>query len=353
MEKRILLASPRGFCMGVERAVRMLEEALRREQGTVYVRRELVHNAALMERFQSLGAVVVREVDQVPPGGTVVFSAHGVAPSVRERAGARGLRVVDTTCPLVEKVHREAARLREEGYTILLIGEPGHKEVEGVMGEAPERIRLIPSSGAPCPGCLDGIDGSRVAWLSQTTLHVDETARIVEGLRKRFPLIQGPPKSDICYATKNRQAAAKSIAVECGLFIVVGSKVTEEIKALEEPENGVVIRGFVTEEELARLYDTTRIVAVPLRYGAGVKGKVVEALYNGAAIVTTSIGAEGINDGEHVMMIKDRPSEFADAVAQLYQNPEQCLEMSRRTQEYVRRHYGVDAAWRVIQEDFL
>ena len=232
MEKRILLASPRGFCMGVERAVRMLEEALRREQGTVYVRRELVHNAALMERFQSLGAVVVREVDQVPPGGTVVFSAHGVAPSVRERAGARGLRVVDTTCPLVEKVHREAARLREEGYTILLIGEPGHKEVEGVMGEAPERIRLIPSSGAPCPGCLDGIDGSRVAWLSQTTLHVDETARIVEGLRKRFPLIQGPPKSDICYATKNRQAAVKSIAGECGLFIVVGSKTSSNTRRL-------------------------------------------------------------------------------------------------------------------------
>ncbi|MCI9609845.1 MAG: 4-hydroxy-3-methylbut-2-enyl diphosphate reductase [Oscillibacter sp.] len=234
MEKRILLASPRGFCMGVERAVRMLEEALRREQGTVYVRRELVHNAALMERFQSLGAVVVREVDQVPPGGTVVFSAHGVAPSVRERAGARGLRVVDTTCPLVEKVHREAARLREEGYTILLIGEPGHKEVEGVMGEAPERIRLIPSSGAPCPGCLDGIDGSRVAWLSQTTLHVDETARIVEGLRKRFPLIQGPPKSDICYATKNRQAAVKSIAGECGLFIVVGSKTSSNTRRLAE-----------------------------------------------------------------------------------------------------------------------
>ena len=234
MEKRILLASPRGFCMGVERAVRMLEEALRREQGTVYVRRELVHNAALMERFQSLGAVVVREVDQVPPGGTVVFSAHGVAPSVRERAGARGLRVVDTTCPLVENVHREAARQREEGYTILLIGEPGHKEVEGVMGEAPERIRLIPSSGAPCPGCLDGIDGSRVAWLSQTTLHVDETARIVEGLRKRFPLIQGPPKSDICYATKNRQAAVKSIAGECGLFIVVGSKTSSNTRRLAE-----------------------------------------------------------------------------------------------------------------------
>ena len=142
--------------------------------------------------------------------------------------------MVDTTCPLVEKVHREAARLREEGYTILLIGEPGHKEVEGVMGEAPERIRLIPSSGAPCPGCLDGIDGSRVAWLSQTTLHVDETARIVEGLRKRFPLIQGPPKSDICYATKNRQAAVKSIAGECGLFIVVGSKTSSNTRRLAE-----------------------------------------------------------------------------------------------------------------------
>ena len=136
-------------------------------------------------------------------------------------------------------------------------------------------------------------------------------------------------------------------------FYIVGSRVTDEIQALQQPGNGVIIKGFVSEEELAWLYDTTRIVVVPLRYGAGVKGKVVEALYHGMAIITTSIGAEGINDGEHVMMIKDRPREFADAVAQLYQNPEQCLEMSRRTQEYVRRHYGVDAAWRVIQEDFL
>ena len=136
-------------------------------------------------------------------------------------------------------------------------------------------------------------------------------------------------------------------------FYIVGSRVTDEIQALQQPGNGVIIKGFVSEEELAWLYDTTRIVVVPVRFGAGVKGKVVEALYHGTAIITTSIGAEGINDGEHVMMIKDRPREFADAVAQLYQNPEQCLEMSRRTQEYVRRHYGVDAAWRVIQEDFL
>lgn len=232
MEKRILLASPRGFCMGVARAVRMLEDALGR--GPVYVRRELVHNAALMDRFRSLGAVVVREVDEVPEGETVVLSAHGVAPSVRERARARGLRVVDTTCPLVEKVHREAVRLREEGYTILLIGEPGHKEVEGVTGEAPERIRLIPSGGTPCSGCFDGIDGARVAWLSQTTLHVDETARIVEELRRRFPLIQGPPASDICRATRNRQAAVKRIAGECGLFLVVGSGNSSNTRRLTE-----------------------------------------------------------------------------------------------------------------------
>ena len=217
---------------GVERAVRMLEETLRREEGAVYVRREIVHNNALMERFKSMGAVVVREVDEVPEGGLVVFSAHGVAPSVRERARARRLRVVDTTCPLVEKVHKEAVRLREEGRDILLIGEPGHKEVEGVMGEAPENIRLIHREEDVA--ALEGIDGSRAAWLSQTTLNVDETARIVERLRERYPLIQGPPKSDICYATKNRQAAVKSIAGECGLFIVVGSVTSSNTRRLAE-----------------------------------------------------------------------------------------------------------------------
>lgn len=232
MENRILLASPRGFCMGVERAVRMLEETLRREEGAVYVRREIVHNNALMDRFKSMGAVVVREVDEVPEGGLVVFSAHGVAPSVRERARARRLRVVDTTCPLVEKVHKEAVRLREEGRDILLIGEPGHKEVEGVMGEAPENIRLIHREEDVA--ALEGIDGSRAAWLSQTTLNVDETARIVERLRERYPLIQGPPQSDICYATKNRQAAVKSIAGECGLFIVVGSVTSSNTRRLAE-----------------------------------------------------------------------------------------------------------------------
>lgn len=236
MEKRILLASPRGFCMGVERAVRMLEETLRREEETVYVRREIVHNDALMERFKSMGAVVVREVDEVPEGGLVVFSAHGVAPSVRERARARGLRIVDATCPLVEKVHREAARLREEGRDILLIGEPGHKEVEGVMGEAPENIRLIHKEEDVA--ALEGVDGSRAAWLSQTTLNVDETARIVEKLRERYPLIQGPPKSDICYATRNRQAAVKDIAGECGLFLVVGSGTSSNTRRLAEAAAG-------------------------------------------------------------------------------------------------------------------
>lgn len=236
MEKRILLASPRGFCMGVERAVRMLEETLRREEETVYVRREIVHNDALMERFKSMGAVVVREVDEVPEGGLVVFSAHGVAPSVRERARARGLRIVDATCPLVEKVHREAARLREEGRDILLIGEPGHKEVEGVMGEAPENIRLIHKEEDVA--ALEGVDGSRAAWLSQTTLNVDETARIVEKLQERYPLIQGPPKSDICYATRNRQAAVKDIAGECGLFLVVGSGTSSNTRRLAEVAAG-------------------------------------------------------------------------------------------------------------------
>lgn len=232
MEKRILLVSPRGFCMGVERAIKMLEDTISRESGTIYVRKEIVHNVALVEHFKSLGVVIVDEVDDVPEGGVVVFSAHGVAPSIRENAKARNLKVVDTTCPLVTKVHNEAIHFKERGYTIILIGVDGHKEVIGVMGEAPDNIRVIYSEKDV--DNLTGIDGSRVAWLSQTTLNVDETMKIVERLREKYPLIQDPPKSDICYATRNRQLAVRNFANECDLFIVVGSATSSNTKRLAE-----------------------------------------------------------------------------------------------------------------------
>ncbi|MCL1969727.1 MAG: 4-hydroxy-3-methylbut-2-enyl diphosphate reductase [Bacteroidetes bacterium] len=232
MGKRILLASPRGFCMGVERAIKMLEDTISRESGTIYVRKEIVHNDNLVEHFKSLGVVIVDEVDDVPEGCVVVFSAHGVAPSVRENAKIRNLKIVDTTCPLVTKVHNEAIRFKEQGYTIILIGEAGHKEVIGVMGEAPDNIHVIQNKEDV--DNLTGIDSSRVAWLSQTTLNVDETMKIVEELREKYPLIQGPSKSDICYATRNRQLAVKNVANECDLFIVVGSKASSNTKRLAE-----------------------------------------------------------------------------------------------------------------------
>jgi len=220
----------------------------------------------------------VDEVDQVPEGSVVVFSAHGVSPTVRQRAEERRLRVIDTTCPLVEKTHREARRFRDEGFTILLIGQPGHPEVVGIMGEAPGQVRVIHSAGDV--DALAGIDGSRVAWLSQTTMNVDETMRIAARLRERYPLIQSPPQGDICRATRDRQAAVGSIARECDLFIVVGSETsanTRELAAaaaryvkairVDEPEElervdftpvttvGVSSGASVTEEQLARTMD--------------------------------------------------------------------------------------------------
>ena len=270
MEKRILLASPRGFCMGVERAIKILEDTISRESGTIYVRKEIVHNDNLVEHFKSLGVVIVDEVDDVPEGCVVVFSAHGVAPSVREKAKARNLKIVDTTCPLVTKVHNEAIRFKEQGYTIILVGETGHKEVIGVMGEAPDNIRLIHSDKDI--DNLTGIDSSRVAWLSQTTLNVDETLKIVEKLRNKYPLIQDPPKSDICYATRNRQLAVRKIANKCDLFIVVGSKTSSNTKRLaevaSESETTEVVR--IDEPEELISVDFTSVQTVGVSSGVSV-----------------------------------------------------------------------------------
>jgi len=268
MGKRILLASPRGVCMGVARAVRMLEETLRREQGPVYVRGRLVHNAALVRRFQELGAVVVNEVDEVPPGGTVVFSAHGVSPSVRRRAEERGLRVIDTTCPLVEKVHEEARRFRAQGCTILLIGQPGHPEVLGVMGEAPGQVRVIRDEGDV--DALTGIDASRVAWLSQTTMNVDKTLKIAARLRERYPLIQAPPMGDICRATRDRQAAVQDIAPKCGLFIAVGSESSANTRELAATAARYTRAVRVDEPEELEDMDFTSVETVGVSAGASV-----------------------------------------------------------------------------------
>lgn len=271
MKKRLLMASHRGFCFGVERAIEMLDETLATEKDTiVYMRKEIVHNAALTARYKARGAVVVNEVDEVPEGGVVVFSAHGVAPSVRENAKARNLKIIDTTCPLVTKIHKEALNLAEQGYTIILIGETGHKEMIGVMGEAPESVRFINSEKDF--DSLEGIDGSRVAWLSQTTLNVDDAYRIVGRLREMFPLIQDPPESDICCATKERQSAVKDIAGECDLFIVIGSENSSNAKRLAEVAStaGAAIVNQIDEPEDLRNVDFSSVYTIGITCGVSV-----------------------------------------------------------------------------------
>lgn len=222
MSKRVLLAAPRGYCAGVDRAVVTVEKALDLYGAPVYVRKQIVHNKHVVESLEKKGAIFVDETDQVPEGARVVFSAHGVSPKVHEEAASRQLKTIDATCPLVTKVHQEARRFAADDLQILLIGHNGHEEVEGTAGEAPDHIQLV-----------DGLDQARsveidpnrpVAWLSQTTLSVDETLEMVGILKDRFPQLQDPPSDDICYATQNRQVAIKQIAPQTELVLVVGSR---------------------------------------------------------------------------------------------------------------------------------
>jgi 4-hydroxy-3-methylbut-2-en-1-yl diphosphate reductase len=232
MTKRVLLAKPRGYCAGVDRAVVTVEKALETYGPPVYVRKEIVHNRHVVETLSERGAIFVDEADEVPEGALVVFSAHGVAPAVHEQAAARELRTIDATCPLVTKVHQEAKRFARDDYDILLIGHEGHEEVEGTAGEAPAHVQLVDT-----PADVDKVtvrDPSKVVWLSQTTLSVDETMERVEQLRTRFPDLQDPPSDDICYATQNRQVAVKAMAAECDLVIVVGSRNSSNSKRLVE-----------------------------------------------------------------------------------------------------------------------
>ncbi|GAB2926867.1 4-hydroxy-3-methylbut-2-enyl diphosphate reductase [Micromonospora polyrhachis] len=220
--KRVLLAKPRGYCAGVDRAVQTVEEALKLYGAPIYVRKQIVHNKHVVSTLEQQGAIFVEENEEVPEGATVIFSAHGVAPEVHEQAKTRSLKAIDATCPLVTKVHQEAKRFAAEDYDILLIGHEGHEEVIGTSGEAPEHIQLIDG-----PHDADKVtvrDPNKVVWLSQTTLSVDETLETVARLKKRLPMLQSPPSDDICYATSNRQQVVKEIAPECDVVIVVGSR---------------------------------------------------------------------------------------------------------------------------------
>ncbi|MGH3389752.1 MAG: 4-hydroxy-3-methylbut-2-enyl diphosphate reductase, partial [Actinomadura sp.] len=218
---RVLLAKPRGYCAGVDRAVETVELALEKYGAPIYVRKQIVHNVHVVKTLEERGAIFVDETEEVPEGSIVVFSAHGVAPVVHDEARGRSLRTIDATCPLVTKVHKEAVRFAAEDYDILLIGHEGHEEVIGTTGEAPDHIHLVDGPGDAAKVRVR--DPRKVAWLSQTTLSVDETIATVDALRGRFPELLDPPSDDICYATQNRQTAVKEIAAQAQLVIVVGS----------------------------------------------------------------------------------------------------------------------------------
>jgi 4-hydroxy-3-methylbut-2-enyl diphosphate reductase len=245
--KRILLASPRGYCAGVERAVETVERALELYGPPIYVRKQIVHNAHVVQELEGRGAVFVASEEDVPEGETIVFSAHGVAPAVRERAAARGLNTIDATCPLVTKVHTQARRYAGDGYTVVLVGHAGHEEVEGTMGEAPDAVVLVESLADV--ETLEPDDPGRVAYITQTTLSVDETAEIIAALRRRFPAIRGPQTEDICYATSNRQWAVKELLGEVDLLLVIGSRNSSNSNRLVEVARAAGIESHLIEDE--------------------------------------------------------------------------------------------------------
>lgn len=247
MVTKVLLAAPRGYCAGVDRAVETVERALEHFGTPIYVRKQIVHNLHVVRDLEAKGAIFVEELDEVPVGSTVVFSAHGVAPEVHEQARTRELRAIDATCPLVTKVHFEAKAFAKKGYHIVLIGHEGHEEVVGTMGEAPASITLI---GTPQEvDLLDLPQTDRVAYLSQTTLSVDETDDVITRLRERFPHIEGPPREDICYATQNRQVAVKELAQHADVVLVIGSDNSSNSKRLAEVAAGRGVRAYLIDDE--------------------------------------------------------------------------------------------------------
>jgi 4-hydroxy-3-methylbut-2-enyl diphosphate reductase len=243
--KRVLLAAPRGYCAGVERAVETVELALRRYGAPVYVRKQIVHNSHVVRTLVERGAIFVEHEDEVPEGATVVFSAHGVSPAVRAGAARRSLRTIDATCPLVTKVHAEARRYAAAGYTVVLVGHAGHEEVEGTMGEAPAATVLVQSVAEV--ERLSVPDPERVAYVTQTTLSIDETAEIIAALRQRFPRLHGPAKEDICYATTNRQLAVKALLPHVDLLLVVGSPNSSNSQRLVELARATGVEGRLIE----------------------------------------------------------------------------------------------------------
>jgi 4-hydroxy-3-methylbut-2-enyl diphosphate reductase len=295
-ERSVLLAAPRGYCAGVDRAVITVEKALDLYGAPVYVRKQIVHNKHVVAGLEARGAIFVEELDEVPAGATVVFSAHGVSPMVHEAAAELGLKTIDATCPLVTKVHHEARRFAADDYDILLIGHAGHEEVEGTSGEAPQHIQLVET-----PADVANVvvrDPAKVAWLSQTTLSVDETLAVVDAIRERFPLLLDPPSDDICYATQNRQMAVKEISGAADLVIVVGSgNSSNSVRLVEvalEAGAKAAYRVDDASEIDERWLDGVRTVSVtsgasvPEDLVAGVLGYLAERGYPDAEAVHTA-----------------------------------------------------------------
>jgi 4-hydroxy-3-methylbut-2-enyl diphosphate reductase len=243
----VLLATPRGFCAGVDRAIAIVESALTKFGAPIYVRHEVVHNAYVVNDLKQKGAVFVEELDEVPAGATVIFSAHGVSQAVRQEAEARGLNVFDATCPLVTKVHVEVAKMRDKGLEIIMIGHKGHPEVEGTMGQSKGGMYLVETPEDVA--VLKVADPNKLAYVTQTTLSVDDAARVVEALRRRFPGIVGPKKDDICYATQNRQDAVKKLAAECDVVIVVGSPNSSNSNRLREVAENLGVPAYLVDDE--------------------------------------------------------------------------------------------------------
>jgi 4-hydroxy-3-methylbut-2-en-1-yl diphosphate reductase len=272
---KILLASPRGYCAGVERAVETVEKALDLYGAPVYVRKQIVHNMHVVRDLEARGAVFVDEETEVPEGATVVFSAHGVAPSVHANAGARRLTTIDATCPLVTKVHVQARRYAADGYTVLLIGHAGHEEVVGTIGEAPDSIVLVESLEAAED--LTFPTGTRLAYVTQTTLSVDETSEIISALRRRFPEIYAPKKEDICYATSNRQWAVKEMLAEVDLLLVIGSRNSSNSNRLVEVARAGGVESHLIDDDTeidASWLDGVQIVGITS--GASAPEKLVQ-----------------------------------------------------------------------------
>jgi len=297
--KRVLLAKPRGYCAGVDRAVQTVEQALDHYGAPVYVRKQIVHNLHVVQSLERRGAVFVEENDEVPEGSIVVFSAHGVAPEVHEQAAARGLKAIDATCPLVTKVHHEVRRFAKDDYDILLIGHEGHEEVVGTSGEAPEHITLV--DGPESVAAVQVRDPSKIVWLSQTTLSVDETMQTVDALRERFPLLESPPSDDICYATQNRQAAVKTIAPDVDLFLVVGSANSSNSVRMVEVAAAAGARAAHLVENAAAIEEQwlTGVTTVGLSSGASVPEILVREVLDWLA-------ARGYGDVEEVSHTEER-----------------------------------------------